>query len=129
MLCPPNDIAATFSISNIERQCVYLELRGTPCSTPHLMRMQYITTILDEIERYPVSSAACILALDRRMPQDVAGKCIEIAIDLRMGRRRIVGVDLSGDPAARYLHGHASPSSIHLFMFPTFSLFVSCKVG
>ncbi|KAI5121222.1 hypothetical protein M0805_007231 [Coniferiporia weirii] len=80
------------------RQCSYLELRSTPRATKSMTRLQYVETVLDEIERYPESEAAYILSLDRRMPPEVSVECIDIAIGLKKAGRRIVGVDLCGDP-------------------------------
>ncbi|KAH8117728.1 adenosine deaminase-like protein [Phellopilus nigrolimitatus] len=81
-----------------ERQCSYLELRSGPRETQHMTRLQYVETVLDEIEKYPEDEAAYILALDRRMSPEVAEECIDIAVNLKGAGRRLVGVDLCGDP-------------------------------
>lgn len=81
-------------------QAAYLELRSTPRATPHMTRGQYVETVLDEIERYPAARAALIVSLDRRMPADVAAEVVQCAVDARRRGRRVVGVDLCGDPLA-----------------------------
>lgn len=81
-----------------ERQCAYLELRSTPKKTAHMTRLQYVETVLEEVERYAADEAALIVSLDRRMSQEEANECVDIAIDLRKSGRRVVGVDLCGDP-------------------------------
>lgn len=85
-------------LDGADRQCSYLELRSGPRATSSMTRMQYVETVLDEIEKFPKEEAAYILALDRRMSPEVATECIDIAITLRKAGRRIVGVDLCGDP-------------------------------
>lgn len=79
-------------------QCSYLELRSGPRLTSGVTRMEYVETVLDEIEAYPKEQAAYILSLDRRMTSDVAEECIDIAVKLKQSGRRIVGIDLCGDP-------------------------------
>ncbi|KAJ7615922.1 Metallo-dependent hydrolase [Roridomyces roridus] len=81
-------------------QCEYLELRSTPRETPEMSRMEYVCAVLDEVERYPKSRAALIVSLDRRMTDEVVSECINIALDLKEAGRRVVGVDLCGDPQA-----------------------------
>ncbi|OSD05756.1 Metallo-dependent hydrolase [Trametes coccinea BRFM310] len=81
-------------------QAAYLELRSTPRETPAMSRMQYIETVLDEVERYPPERAALIVSLDRRMDSRVAAECVECAVKLREAGRHVVGVDLCGDPKA-----------------------------
>lgn len=81
-----------------ERQCAYLELRSTPKKTAHMTRLQYVETVLDEVEKYAADEAALIVSLDRRMSPAEAHECVDIAIDLRRNGRRVVGVDLCGDP-------------------------------
>ncbi|KAL5485736.1 hypothetical protein ACEPAI_6777 [Sanghuangporus weigelae] len=83
-----------------DRQCTYLELRSTPRATPHMNRMQYVETVLDEVEKFPENEAAYILSIDRKMHPDIAAECISIAIAFKELGRRIVGVDLCGDPMA-----------------------------
>ena len=80
------------------KQCSYLELRSTPRATSSMTRKEYVETVLDEVENYPKDQAAYILALDRKMAEDVASDCINIAIAMKIAGRRIVGVDLCGDP-------------------------------
>jgi adenosine deaminase len=84
-------------------QCEYLELRSTPRETAGMSRVDYVRTVLDEVERYPQSRAALIVSLDRRMGSDVLRECVGIACALREGGRRVVGVDLCGDPQVSYL--------------------------
>ncbi|KAJ7482973.1 Metallo-dependent hydrolase [Mycena galericulata] len=81
-------------------QCEYLELRSTPRETAEMSRIQYVRTVLDEIERYPKSRAALIVSLDRKMSLDVVRECVQIARSLKEEGRRVVGVDLCGDPQA-----------------------------
>ncbi|KAJ7174143.1 Metallo-dependent hydrolase [Mycena crocata] len=81
-------------------QCEYLELRSTPRETSEMSRLDYVRSVLDEVERYPQSRAALIVSLDRRMDADVAQECVEIACSLKAEGRRVVGVDLCGDPKA-----------------------------
>lgn len=79
-------------------QAAYLELRSTPRESYAMTRLQYIETVLDEVEKYPSEQAALIVSLDRRMLDEVARECIECAIRLKMAGRRVVGIDLCGDP-------------------------------
>jgi len=81
-------------------QCTYLELRSTPRETPAMSRMDYVRTVLAEVERYPRERAALIVSVDRRMEERVAEECIQIARTLKEEGRRVVGVDLCGDPLA-----------------------------
>lgn len=81
-----------------EPQCSYLELRSTPKATDAMTRRDYVETVLDEVEKYPLSRAALIVSLDRRMDEATASECIQIASDLKAQGRRVVGVDLCGDP-------------------------------
>ncbi|EKM60656.1 uncharacterized protein PHACADRAFT_133307 [Phanerochaete carnosa HHB-10118-sp] len=78
----------------------YLELRSTPRTTPNMSRKQYLEAVLDEVERYPVERAALIVSLDRRMDAKTAEEIVSLAIKLRQEGRRVVGVDLCGDPLA-----------------------------
>lgn len=82
-------------------QASYLELRSTPRETPVMSRLQYIQTVLDEVEKYPSERAALVVSIDRRMSEEVAKECVECAIKLRKEGRRVVGVDLCGDPLVR----------------------------
>ncbi|KAI0697149.1 hypothetical protein BC835DRAFT_1405734 [Cytidiella melzeri] len=81
-------------------QAAYLELRSTPRETQHMTRTQYLQTVLDEVEKYPSDRAALLVSLDRRMEADVAEEIVSIAIRLRKEGRRVVGIDLCGDPLA-----------------------------
>ena len=80
-------------------QATYLELRSTPRKTITMTRLEYVETVLDEVEKYRPDQAALIVSLDRRMSKEVANECIEAAITLKKEGRRVVGVDLCGDPA------------------------------
>ncbi|EIW65095.1 Metallo-dependent hydrolase [Trametes versicolor FP-101664 SS1] len=81
-------------------QAAYLELRSTPRETPAMTRRQYIEAVLDELEQYLPERAALIVSLDRRMDYSTAAECIECAVSLKKEGRRVVGVDLCGDPTA-----------------------------
>ncbi|KAI0960970.1 hypothetical protein AcV7_000199 [Taiwanofungus camphoratus] len=78
----------------------YLEVRSTPRETSSMNRLKYLETVLEEVERYPENQAALIVSLDRRMNTVVAQECVEHAIKLKQEGRRVVGVDLCGDPKA-----------------------------
>ena len=80
-------------------QATYLELRSTPRKTASMTRLEYVETVLDEVEKYRPDQAALIVSLDRRMSKEDAGECVEVAIALKRRGRRVVGVDLCGDPA------------------------------
>lgn len=80
----------------------YIELRTTPRETPHMSRRVYLETVLDEMETRSPDAAALIVSLDRRMTPDVAQEVLELAIQLRREGRRVVGVDLCGDPTVRF---------------------------
>ena len=77
---------------------VYIELRTTPRETPHMSRRVYLETVLDEIEARSPDAAALIVSLDRRMTPDVAREVLELAVQLRREGRRVVGLDLCGNP-------------------------------
>ncbi|KAJ7712364.1 Metallo-dependent hydrolase [Mycena metata] len=81
-------------------QCAYLELRSTPRETAQMSKLEYVQTVLDEVERYPKARVALIVSLDRRMSVEVARECVQIASRLKSEGRRVVGVDLCGDPKA-----------------------------
>ncbi|KAJ7245354.1 Metallo-dependent hydrolase [Mycena haematopus] len=81
-------------------QCTYLELRSTPRETAEMTKLDYVRTVLDEVERYPESRARLIVSLDRRMTTEAVRECVGIARQLKVEGRRIVGVDLCGDPQA-----------------------------
>lgn len=86
---------------NAIQEVSYLELRTTPRETPTMSRRVYLETVLDEVESYAPESAALIVSVDRRMSQDVAEEVVELAAKLREEGRRVVGVDLCGDPLVR----------------------------
>ncbi|KAF8626465.1 hypothetical protein AX15_004866 [Amanita polypyramis BW_CC] len=81
-------------------QCTYLELRSTPKETKEMTREDYVRTVLDEVERYPKEKAALIVSLDRRMTLGVMEECVSVAEKFRREGRRVVAIDLCGDPAA-----------------------------
>jgi adenosine deaminase len=85
-------------------QCTYLELRTTPRETPHMTREDYLKTVLTEIERYPVTQASLIVSVDRRMSGRDLEECINLAIKLRNSGRRVVGIDVCGDPLKGDMH-------------------------
>ncbi|KAI0344022.1 adenosine deaminase-like protein [Trametopsis cervina] len=88
------------TIENSQPQAAYLELRSTPRETTEMTRTQYLETVLDEVEKYPPQRSALIVSLDRRMDPAVAEEIVDIAVRLRQKGRRIVAVDLCGDPLA-----------------------------
>lgn len=83
-------------------QCAYLELRSTPRATENMTRLEYVETVLNEIDNINSKSegnlAALIVCLDRRMDSNVARECLDIAINMKRVGRNVVGVDLCGDP-------------------------------
>ena len=79
-------------------QATYLELRSTPKETLGMTRLEYIETVLDEVEKYRPDQAALVVSLDRRMSKEVADECVEAVITLKKRGRRVVGVDLCGTP-------------------------------
>ncbi|KAG7090529.1 hypothetical protein E1B28_009638 [Marasmius oreades] len=81
-------------------QCSYLELRTTPRESESMTRLEYVCAVLEEVERYPKEKAGLILSLDRRMKPEVIQQCVELAKSLREEGRRVVGIDLCGDPLA-----------------------------
>ncbi|KAI0761650.1 Metallo-dependent hydrolase [Trametes elegans] len=83
-----------------QAQAAYLELRSTPRATPAMSRRAYVEAVLDELERYPPERAALIVSLDRRMDRATAAECVDVAVALKQAGRRVVGVDLCGDPTA-----------------------------
>ena len=89
------------SASSASPSVVYIELRTTPRETPHMSRRVYLETVLDEIEARSTDAASLIVSLDRRMSPDVAREVLELAVQLRREGRRVVGVDLCGDPTVR----------------------------
>ena len=91
----------------------YIELRTTPRATAHMSRRVYLETVLDEIEARAPDAAALIVSLDRRMTPQVAQEVLELTVQLRREGRRIVGVDLCGNPKVRWV----SQSSPFFFFF------------
>jgi adenosine deaminase len=79
-------------------QATYLELRSTPRKTIAMTRLEYVETVLDEVEKYRPDQAALIVSIDRRMTKETADECIEAAVTLKKRGRRVVGIDLCGDP-------------------------------
>ncbi|KIK23233.1 hypothetical protein PISMIDRAFT_100779 [Pisolithus microcarpus 441] len=79
-------------------ECTYIELRTTPRATAHMSRHTYLTTVLDEVEKFSADQAALIVSIDRRMSEADAKECVDLAITLRAAGRRVVGLDLCGDP-------------------------------
>ncbi|KAI6037921.1 Metallo-dependent hydrolase [Pisolithus marmoratus] len=79
-------------------ECNYIELRTTPRATAHMSRYTYLTTVLDEVEKFSADQAALIVSVDRRMSETDAKECVDLAIALRAAGRRVVGLDLCGDP-------------------------------
>lgn len=79
-------------------QATYLELRSTPKATAAMTRLEYVEIVLDAVEKYRPEQAALIVCLDRRMSKEAADECVEAAVALKRKGRRVVGVDLCGDP-------------------------------
>lgn len=79
-------------------QAAYLELRTTPRESAHMTRRLYLETVLNEVERYPSERTALIVSVDRRMEPAVVAEVVSLAAQLRGEGRRVVGVDLCGDP-------------------------------
>ncbi|KAF7290771.1 Metallo-dependent hydrolase [Mycena indigotica] len=80
--------------------CSYLELRSTPRQTEEMTRKEYLHAVLDEVEQYPSHKAAFIVSLDRRMGVEELKECVDLACSLKSEGRRVVGIDLCGDPRA-----------------------------
>jgi adenosine deaminase len=79
-------------------QCTYLELRSTPRATAEMTRAEYVETVVTEVERYPEDKAALIVSVNRTMTEQEVEECVGIARALKAKGRRVVGVDLCGDP-------------------------------
>ncbi|KAJ7060575.1 Metallo-dependent hydrolase [Mycena amicta] len=79
-------------------------MRSTPRATDTMTRREYLTAVLDEVERYPVQRAALIVSLDRRMAAEDLQECVDLACVLRAEvlstQISVVGIDLCGDPRA-----------------------------
>ncbi|KAG2135138.1 Metallo-dependent hydrolase [Suillus clintonianus] len=91
-------------------QCAYLELRTTPRATKYMMRERYLTVVLDEIEMYPATQAALIVSVDRRMSDLDVEECVRLAIEMKNNGRRVVGIDVCGNPRK----GDMQPFTRHL---------------
>ncbi len=63
-----------------------------------MTRMEYVKTVLDEVEKYGKDQAAFIVSAGREMDEETVKECIGIAKSLKAKGRRVVGVDLCGDP-------------------------------
>ena len=98
----PSLVPSATSTATAAAAAVYIELRTTPRETPHMTRRVYLETVLDEVEARSPDAAALIVSLDRRMTPDVAREVLELAIQLRREGRRVVGLDLCGDPTVRF---------------------------
>jgi adenosine deaminase len=81
-------------------QCHYLELRTGPRKTESMSREEYMLAVVEEVERYPEDRAGLILTLDRKTGGEIWDECLKIALKLKEAGRRLVGVDLAGDPCA-----------------------------
>lgn len=80
--------------------CTYLELRSGPKKTDTMSREEYLRAVLEEVERYPKEQAAFIASIDRKMDEAQAREVIDLAVKLKDEGRRVVGVDICGDPLA-----------------------------
>ncbi|KAI0271670.1 hypothetical protein BC834DRAFT_967114 [Gloeopeniophorella convolvens] len=76
----------------------YIELRTTPRATPHMSRRACIEAVLRAVEARPAARAALVVSVDRRMAPSEACEVVRLAAQLRREGRRVVGVDLCGDP-------------------------------
>jgi adenosine deaminase len=79
-------------------ECTYLELRTGPRATPQMTRRAYLEAVLDEVERYPADTAALIVSFTRETSSADMGAIVELAIELKNEGRRVVGIDVCGDP-------------------------------
>lgn len=91
-------------------QCAYLELRTTPRATTYMTRERYLTVVLDEMEMYPATQAALIVSVDRRMSDLDVEECVRLAIEMKNNGRRVVGIDVCGNPRK----GDMQPFTRHL---------------
>ncbi|EGN94163.1 hypothetical protein SERLA73DRAFT_188751 [Serpula lacrymans var. lacrymans S7.3] len=103
----PSPSESTGQLPPSSPQCTYLELRTTPRATTALTFASYLDVVLAEIELYPPEKAALIVSIDRRMTVDVVKEIVKLTIDLKEQGRRVVGVDLCGDPLAGNMHEFA----------------------
>jgi adenosine deaminase len=74
------------------------ELWTTPRVTTYMTRERYLTIVLDKIETYPATQAALIVSVDRHMSDVDVAECVSLAIEMKNRSRRIVGIDVCGDP-------------------------------
>ena len=81
-------------------QCTYLELRTTPRQNENMNREVYLRSVLTEVETYDPERSGLIVSLDRRMGEETVKECLKIALKLKEEGRRVVGLDLCGDPMA-----------------------------
>jgi adenosine deaminase len=51
-----------------------------------------------EIERYPATQTSLIVSIDRRMSDRDLEECVDLAIMFKNSGRRVVGIDVCGDP-------------------------------
>lgn len=84
----------------------YLELRTTPrvVQEASISKSVYVSTVLDAIDEFSKSDNSTmttnlILSIDRRQSLDEATTTVELARTLRDRGKRIVGIDLCGNPA------------------------------
>ena len=54
--------------------------------------------VLDEVEQYGEDKAGMIMTLDRTTGPDIWEECLDLALKLKGEGRRLLGVDLAGDP-------------------------------
>jgi adenosine deaminase len=47
---------------------------------------------------YPATQAALIMSVDRRMSNLDVAECVSLAIEMKKRGRRVVGIDVCGDP-------------------------------
>ena len=86
----------------------YLELRSTPRNMDDLDKLGYIMTVLQTMEEFelkhkgskglPKLSCRYIVSIDRSKDIQDAWENVKIACDIKHSNKRIVGVDVSGDP-------------------------------
>ncbi|KZV97417.1 Metallo-dependent hydrolase [Exidia glandulosa HHB12029] len=87
-----------------QQNCAYVELRTTPRTTKHMTRKEYLEAVLDEVELSPKDRTALLVAVDRRMEESVVAEIVDLAIELKNAGRRVVGMDLCGEPLAGDVH-------------------------
>ncbi|RXW20410.1 hypothetical protein EST38_g5433 [Candolleomyces aberdarensis] len=63
-----------------------------------MSREEYMRVVLEEVERYDEDRAGLIMTLDRTKGPEIWQECLEIALKLKKEGRRLLGVDLAGDP-------------------------------